>query len=147
MNHYLYNKLTKEYDLHNLIWEQNLYAWNTDSALWYGGDDCVDIVGYDKYNVIYNRHDGKTSGPNLDPETPIFYALVKSINNKKMVSLAENDSIPGVNNLITEKAGWLYFCPWYGEYLMDEGNNSKEDLKEIYTNEYCVTLDDLPFKK
>jgi len=144
---YLYNKLTKEYDLHNLIWEQNLYVWNADSALWYGGDDYVDIVGYDKYNVVYNRHDGKTSGPNLDAETQIFYALVKSIGNKKMVAMAENDSIPGVNNLITEKAGWLYFLPWYGENLMDEGNNSKEDLKEIYTNEYCITLDELPFKK
>ena len=144
---YLYNKLTKEYDLHNLIWEQNLYAWNMDSALWYAGDDYVDIVGYDKYNVVYNRHDGKVNGPNLDAETPIFYALVKSINNKKMVSMAENDSIPGVNNLITEKAGWLYFCPWYGEYLMDEGNNAKTDLKDIYTNDYCITLEDLPFSK
>jgi len=144
---YLYNKLTKEYNLHNLIWEQNLYAWNADSIKWYAGDDFVDIVGYDKYNVVYNRHDGKTSGPNLDAETLIFYTLVKSINNKKMVALAENDSIPGVNNLITEKAGWLYFLPWYGENLMDEGKNSKEGLKEIYTNEYCITLDDLPFKK
>ena len=144
---YLYKKLTQEFGLHNLIWEQNLYAWNADSVKWYGGDNCVDIVGYDKYNVVYNRHDGKTSGPNLDAETPIFYALVKSINNKKMIAMAENDSIPGVNNLITEKAGWLYFCPWYGEHLMDEGNNSKEDLKEIYTNEYCITLEDLPFKK
>ena len=144
---YLYNKLTKEYDLHNLIWEQNLYTWNMNSILWYGGDDYVDIVGYDKYNTVYNRHDGKESGPNLDPETTIFYALVKSIKNKKMVTLAENDSIPGVNNLISEKAGWLYFCPWYEGNLMDEGKNAKTDLKEIYTNDYCITLEDLPFLK
>ena len=91
-----------------------------------------------------NRHDGKTSGPNLSAETNIFYNLFKFGENKKMVALAENDSIPGVNNLITEKAGWLYFSPWYGDYLFDENINTKSDIKEIYTNDYCVTLEDLP---
>jgi mannan endo-1,4-beta-mannosidase len=144
---YLYDKLTKEYDLHNLIWEQNLYAWSPQSLQWYAGDDCVDMVGYDKYNTVYNRHDGKTSGPNLDAETSIFYTLVNFVENKKMVAMAENDSIPGINNLIVEHAAWLYFCPWYGEFIMDEKNNAKSDLKELYTNEYCITLEDLPFLK
>ena len=105
------------------------------------------MIGYDKYNTVYNRHDGKTGGPNLDAETPIFYTLLKFVDNKKMISIAENDSIPGVNNLIIEHAAWLYFCPWYGEYLMDEKNNAKSDLKEMYNNEYCITLEDLPFLK
>ena len=61
-----------------------------------------------------------------------------------MVALAENDSIPGVNNLIAEKTGWLYFSPWYGDYLFDENINTKSDIKEIYANDYCVTLEDLP---
>ena len=64
-----------------------------------------------------------------------------------MISLAENDSIPSVKNLVAEHAAWLYFCPWYGENLMDEKKNAKSDLKEIYTNEYCITLEDLPFLK
>ena len=144
---YLYKKLTVEYDLHNLIWEQNLYTWSPNSYLWYAGDDCVDMVGYDKYNTVYNRHDGKSSGPNLDAETSIFYTLVNFVSNNKMIAMAENDSIPGVNNLIVEHAAWLYFCPWYGEHLMDESKNAKSDLKEIYTHEYCVTLEDLPFLK
>ena len=143
---YLYDKLTKEYELHNLIWEQNLYAWNSDSIQWYAGDDYVDMVGYDKYNTVYNRHDGKTSGPNLDAETPIFYTLVKFVNNKKMVAMAENDSIPSVKNLIKDHAAWLYFCPWYGEHILEEKNNAKADLKEIYTHEYCVTLEDIDFR-
>ena len=105
------------------------------------------MIGYDKYNTVYNRHDGKTSGPNLDAESKIFYTLVDFVKNQKMVAMAENDSIPGINNLIDEKAAWLYFCPWYGEHLMDEKNNAKTDLKAIYTNEYCITLEDLPFKK
>ena len=144
---YLYNKLTKEYKLHNLIWEQNLYTWSPNSLLWYAGDNYVDIVGYDKYNTVYNRHDGKTSGPNLDAESTIFYTLVKFVENKKMIAMAENDSIPGVNNLIVEHAAWLYFCPWYGEHLLEEKNNAKSDLKKLYNNKYCITLDDLPSNK
>ena len=94
---YLYNKLTKEYEIHNLIWEQNLYINSSDSAKWYSGEEYVDIIGYDKYNVEHNRHDGKTSGPNLDAESNIFYGLVKIGENKKMVALAENDSIPSLH--------------------------------------------------
>ena len=105
------------------------------------------MIGYDKYNTQYNRHDGKTSGPNLDAETSIFYTLVNFVDNKKMIALAENDSIPGINNLIVEHAAWLYFCPWYGEFILDEKNNAQKDLKELYTNEYCITLEDLPFLK
>ena len=144
---YLYDKLTKEYGLHNLIWEQNLYTWSPDSIQWYAGDDYVDMVGYDKYNTVYNRHDGKTSGPNLDSEKNIFYDLVKFVDNKKMVAMAENDSIPSLKNLVDDKAAWLYFCPWYGEFILDEKNNAKSDLKELYTSDYCITLDDLPFLK
>ena len=144
---YLYNKLTVEYDIHNLIWEQNLYAWSPDSILWYAGDNYVDIVGYDKYNTVYNRHDGKSGVPNLDIETSISYILVKFVNNKKMVALAENDSIPGIYNLKIEHSAWLYFLTRYGENILDEKNNAKSDLKELYTNDYCITLEDLPFKK
>ena len=64
-----------------------------------------------------------------------------------MIALAENDSIPSVDNLVVEHAAWLYFCPWYGEFVMDEKNNAKSDLKALYNNEYCITLEDLPFLK
>lgn len=143
---YLYNKLTDEYGLHNIIWEQNLYAWSPDSIQWYAGDDYVDIVGYDKYNTEYNRHDGNpsNSGPNLDAETSIFYTLVDFVNNNKMVSMAENDTVPSLKNLEVEHAAWLYFCPWYGEHLMDAKKNNPDDLKEMYQSDYCITLDELP---
>ena len=64
-----------------------------------------------------------------------------------MVAMAENDSIPSLKNLLDDKAAWLYFCPWYGEFILDEKNNAKSDLKELYTSEYCITLEDLPFSK
>ena len=64
-----------------------------------------------------NRHDRKTSGPNFDAESNIFYGLVKIDENKKMVALAENDSIPSLHNLKVEKAVWLYFNPWYRNFF------------------------------
>ena len=133
---YLFEKLTIEYDLHNLIWELNLYTYSSDSMKWYSGENYVDIIGYDKYNVEFKRHNGKTSGPNLDEESTIFYGLVKTGENKKMVALAENDSIPSLNNLKVEHAAWLYFNPWYGDFILSENNNAKSDVKEIYTSEY-----------
>ena len=61
-----------------------------------------------------------------------------------MVAMSENDSIPSLENLVNDKAAWLYFCPWYKNYLMSEQNNPTENLKEIYNSEYCITLDELP---
>ena len=32
-------------------------------------------------------------------------------------------------------------------FFLEEKNNAKSDLKEIYKSDYCITLEDLPFKK
>jgi mannan endo-1,4-beta-mannosidase len=97
----------------------------------------VDLVGYDKYNAV----DGL---PNLSSISSTFYSLVQSTNGQKMVAMTENDSIPSLENLVNDKAAWLYFCPWYMNYLTSEQNNPVENLVEIYQSEYCITLDELP---
>lgn len=139
----LYTELTETYDLHNLIWTYNSYVYSTSPA-WYPGDDQVDLVGYDKYNTIYNRYDGLSGVPNEDAITSIFYQLVNLTNGKKMVAMTENDTVPSVQNLMDEKAGWLYFCPWYGEHLMSEAFNYAATLKTLYQSDYVITLDELP---
>jgi mannan endo-1,4-beta-mannosidase len=58
--------------------------------------------------------------------------------------MSENDTIPRVENLKNEMAGWLYFCPWYGWHLTGEQNNPVAWLAEMYKSEYCITLDELP---
>jgi mannan endo-1,4-beta-mannosidase len=58
--------------------------------------------------------------------------------------MPENDTIPTVENMLTEKAGWLYFCPWYGEHILDSSKNDPDTLKSIYQNDYCINLADLP---
>ena len=132
----LYKKLTEEYGLDNLIWE---WTGSTSPAAseWYPGDDVVDIVGYDKYNAA----DGQ---PNLSSIASTFYSLVQSTDCQKMVAMTENDSIPSLENLVNDKAAWLYFCPWYMNYLTSEQNNPVDNLIEIYNSEYCITLDELP---
>ncbi len=145
---YLYNKLTDEYGLHNIIWLQNLYAWSDESAEWYVGDDYVDIVGFDKYDTVYNRHDGLTSGPNEDCNSNVYWSLVNYVNNKKMAAVMENSTIPSLANMQTEKASWLYFCTWYDNgqdnFISGEGYNNPDTVKELMTSDYCINLEDLP---
>lgn len=144
-----YETLTEEYGLHNLIWEWNSYAYDT-SANWYPGDEYVDIVAYDKYNCTDWSTGSAVLKHNDSAISSTFYSIMQKYNSKKMVAMAENDSIPTLNNLVTEKAGWLYFCPWYDggsndtNFLTNELFNTKEDLKEMYTSDYCITLDELP---
>ncbi len=140
----LYTTLTETYGLHNIIWEQNLYTWSPESAQWYTGDDYVDMVGYDKYNTVYNRNDGLSNCPNEDAISTVFYGLVDIVDNKKLVAMPENDTIPNIENMQVEKAGWLYFCPWYGEHLMSEAFNYQDSLVKIYQSDYTITLDELP---
>jgi len=139
----LYTELTETYDLHNLIWTYNSYVYNTSPA-WYPGDHQVDIVGFDKYNTIYNRDDGLSGVPNEDAISSIFYKLVDLTNGTKMVAMTENDTVPNVQNLIDEKAGWLYFLPWYGEHLMSTAFNDPQTLTTLYQSSYVITLDELP---
>lgn len=145
----LYMTLTEEYGVHNLIWEYNSYDYST-SPSWYPGDEWVDIVGYDKYNCIYNRHDGKPSGsgPNEDAISSTFYTLVDLTNGKKLVSMPENDTVPSLDNIMVEQAYWLYFCIWYDNgsdnFLSGADKNDPETLKEMYQSDFCITLSELP---
>ncbi|MBQ8296863.1 MAG: glycoside hydrolase [Ruminococcus sp.] len=133
--HYLYDKLTNEYGLHNLIWEWNSYTYDTSSA-WYPGDDYVDLVAYDKYNASGSPNESSISGT--------FYSLVEMYEGKKMVAMAENDTIPSLDNLITDQAKWLYFCPWYAEYITSSTYNNPDTVTELYQSDYVITLDELP---
>ena len=145
----LFTTLTEKYELHNIIWEFNSYDYENSSD-WYPGDEYVDIVAYDKYNVEYNRGDGKSSGPNLLAIPAKFDSLFKLTKGKKMVAMAENDTVPALDNILVEDAGWLYFCPWYdggedgGTAFLGENYQDYDELTKMYQSDYCITLDELP---
>ncbi|MDE6708471.1 MAG: glycoside hydrolase [Oscillospiraceae bacterium] len=147
---YTYQYLTEEKGIHNLIWEWNSYDFST-SANWYPGDEYVDIIGYDKYNCTVYNADGSATVVHNDSAIPdIFYSIMNRYNNTKMVAMAECDSFSTLENLTTEKAGWLYFLPWYDggsddiNFLSNPKFNTEEDLITLYQSDYCITLDELP---
>ncbi len=132
----LYKTLTEEYGIHNLIWEVNLYTY-ANSFEWYPGDEYVDIVAYDKY-------EGSPSTWGTSAATSLFLTLVNYTNDTKMVALTENDVIPDIQNIVNEGAWWLYFCPWYGEFLTSPRFNDPTLLNTIYNSKHVITLDELP---
>lgn len=145
---YLYTQLTEKYGLHNIIWEQNLYAWSDASAEWYSGDDYVDIVGWDKYDTQYNRHDGLTSGPNEDCNSNVYWSLYDYVKGNKMAAIMENSTIPSLGNMTVEQTAWLYFCTWYDNgqenFMSSDDYNNPDTVKELYQSDFCINLDDLP---
>ena len=144
-----YETLTETYGLHNIIWEWNSYAYST-SQNWYPGDEYVDIIAYDKYNCT----DYSTGNPVLIHNDgalgTTFSGIMEKYDNKKMVAMAENDSVPTLDNLKAENAAWLYFCTWYDgdrddiKFLTNPIFNIADDLKELYQSDYCITLSELP---
>ncbi|MBN2035466.1 MAG: hypothetical protein JW768_01870 [Chitinispirillaceae bacterium] len=132
----LYTTLTVTHGLHNLLWEVNLYTY-ANSFQWYPGDDCVDIVAYDKY-------EGSPHTWNTSAATTVFLTLVNYTKDTKMVAMTENDIIPDITNITNEGAWWLYFCPWYGEFITSSRYNDPVLLSTIYNSQSVITLDELP---
>ncbi len=150
---YTYKYLTETKGCHNLIWEFNSYAFPT-SENWYPGDEYVDIIGYDKYNCTDWSSGSKVVSHNDSAISSTFYTIMNKYNSAKMIAMMENDSFSTVDNLTSEKAGWLYFLTWYDggtaadgdmpNFLSDPTFNTEKDLIDMYTSDYCITLDELP---
>ncbi len=144
-----YDTLTYDYGLNNLIWEWNSYNFAT-SADWYPGDDRVDIIGYDKYSCTDWSTGSAVYVHNDSAMASTFYGIKDRYDSKKMIAMMENDSFSTVDNLVNDKAAWLYFCTWYDgeggseEFLSDPLFNTKEDTITMYQSDYCITLDELP---
>ncbi len=132
----LYTTLTEKYGIHNVIWEVNLYTY-ANSLEWYPGNEYADIVAYDKYEG--SPYTWKTSAA-----TTAFLTLVNDTNDTKMVAMSENDVIPDIKNITNEGAWWLYFCPWYGDFITSSRYNDPVLLNTIYNSQNVVTLDELP---
>lgn len=148
---YTYKTLTDDFGCHNLIWEWNSYDFST-SADWYPGDEYVDLIGYDKYSCVKYLAENNWQASYVHDDGAIastFYSIMERYDSAKMVSMAENDSFSTVDNLVNDKAGWLYFCTWYDgggktNFLTDPIFNTKEDTIAMYQSDYCITLDELP---
>ncbi|PAD70479.1 hypothetical protein CHH83_03955 [Bacillus sp. 7586-K] len=125
---WMFERFTKEHQLNNLIW-----VWNAPNKEWYPGDDYVDIAGVDTY--VPNGEYG--------PLKCQFDHLQALINNQKPIALTENGPIPDPEKLIKSRTPWLWYMPWYGDFVFNGLSTSEEQLKKVYDHPYCLTLEDL----
>ncbi len=124
----MYERYTDDWELDNLIWVLGYSGNGKNYDKWYPGDEYVDIVGADSYA------DGANAG---------LYKKVEEIAGKEIpICFHECGRIPSVKQLKDKKAGWVWFMTWHTEHITD--HNDPKELKEIYNDEYVITLDELP---
>lgn len=135
--HYLYDTLTNEFGLNNLIW-----VWNGQNAQWYPGDEYVDIIGID----IYAGEHEYSSQANL------FLESQACAEGNKMVVLSENGTMIDPELSVRDRAMFGFFCTWSGEFVMENGLRKKyseqyteiEMLQKVYNSDYVITREELP---
>ncbi|HOP95637.1 MAG TPA: glycosyl hydrolase [Dictyoglomaceae bacterium] len=121
----LYEILTERYDLNNLIW-----VWNAPHPDWTISEDSYDIAGIDTY----------VPPKNYGPMKFSFDYLGRLTSYKKPLALTENGPIPDPDLLFSYESYFLWFMPWFGNFVFDENINSTEHLKKVYNHEKVITL-------
>jgi mannan endo-1,4-beta-mannosidase len=127
----MFENFTIKHHLNNLIWVFSPGA-ETDLAAWYPGDAFVDIVGQDHYPMDGNH------GPAKD----VFDELTQLTRGSKLIALGENGPVPDIAQMVSEKAGWLFFTTWSGSILFEK--TTAEQLRADYNHPYVLNLGDLP---
>lgn len=132
----LYDKLTDEYGLNNLIW-----VWNGQDKDWYPGDEYVDIIGEDIYpgEHVYT------------PQTAKYLEVLDYTDARKMVILSENGCMFDPDLAIRDGAMWGCFCTWGGEFInntnlmkLSEKYTEEYMVQKVYDHEHVITRDELP---
>ena len=128
----LYNTLTFEYGLDNLIWTYSVipyHGWNADVIAFYPGSDYVDLVGIDYYGV--------------DPDFPDYGALkslgktvVMSESGPKDAGYGNWDMVQFVN-IIKGKAA--YFLQWHSWNDAAVSIKDNKNTVEIMNSESVIT--------
>lgn len=129
----LYEKLTVEHGLNNLIW-----VWNGQSKDWYPGDAYVDIVGEDIYaeKRYYDVHAEK------------FAEVTGYADTKKVTALSENGVLIDIDQAVATNTMWSWFCTWQWVHSVIEGDDvytEPEVWTAVYNHEKVMTLDELPW--
>lgn len=144
----IFDRLENYHRLTNLIW-----VWNGQSEEMAVNPNSYDICGEDIYSPIPLDHSSQKEK----------FLEVTSYTHGKMAALSECGYMPDPENLKKDNVKWLWWLPWWGSfvYKTDENrkpvfdgkgrslpNNEKisnESLKRFFDNDYCITLDKLPW--
>lgn len=127
----VYEKLTNEYQLDNLIW-----VYNGQAAEWYPGDEYVDIIGEDIYPGTRQ----------YSPQSSKFIEAAEYSNSRKIVALSENGCLFDLDKAFEAGTAWSYFGTWSGEFCISSSEKYTEKTmwKKVYQSDCAINLDDLP---
>jgi mannan endo-1,4-beta-mannosidase len=139
---YMYNYLTNDKKLDNLIW-----VWNGQHGNWFPNPETVDIVGYDVYSPPKNYS---------SQNTKFSETLNMAPSRDRIVALTENGAIPDPDKCKQDNAMWSWFMTWNdrlgstnGETHEDnfwtgEYHNTNAHKNYVYNHNLVITLDKLP---
>lgn len=131
----LRDKLEGEYGLDNLIWVWTLDATvgaENDYALWYPGNDLVDIVGCDIYEE------------NTSAKSRQYKAAVQLTGGRKLVTVSECGNIPDPEQCLSENQSWSWFLAWN---LEDFKLNTTDYWKKLMGSARVFTRESMPSLK
>jgi mannan endo-1,4-beta-mannosidase len=133
----LFERLTYDWELDNLIW-----VWNGQHPDWYPGDQYVDIVGEDIYpgERVYASQIAK------------FLEVVEYSDEPKPVHLTENSCLFDPELARRDGAMWGMWVTWGGEFVakdtivhtLSEQYTEEAMLIKIYNDPDVYTLENLP---
>lgn len=144
----IFDRMENYHKLTNLIW-----VWNGQSRTMAVNPNTYDFCGEDIYSELPSDHSSQKAR----------YLDVTSYTYGKMAALSECGYMPDPENLKRDGVKWLWWLPWWGRfvYMMNEHwrpvfdkkglplHNpemfSEEELKSYFDNDYCLTLDKLPW--
>jgi len=132
----MYERLTFEHELNNLIW-----LWNGEHKDWYPGDDYVDIIGED----IYAGEHAYAS------QIQKFLEAVRYTYPHKLVTLSENGTLIDPDLAWRDGAMWGFWATWEGDFVRQGGLwrysekfTELDMLHHVYNHPRVVTLEDMP---
>lgn len=124
----------KKKGVRNLIW-----VWTTemDDSPFYPGDEYVDIVGRDLYNITDPR------------EAAAEYETILKEYPNKMIALSECGAVAPISRQWAEGARWIFFMPWYQHDATTlAGHGSADDVwwKDAFSFDWVLRRGNLKFK-
>lgn len=143
----IFDRMENYHKLTNLIW-----VWNGQDKCMEVNPNTFDIVGEDVYSQLEHDHSSQIER----------YNSAEQYKGGKMLTLSECGYIPHPDNLVADKVKWLWWLPWWGEFVYKRDENYKPVLdenglpvcnekyineaflKDVFSNKYVLSLQDLP---